>query len=207
MNEKSKVTGSQKKILENVAADGISRTLQSLSKISGRQWKVLDRKTEFHNLSDAWKIFPFDDTVRFGGELVYSGQMPMSFVCIFPQNSVVDITEYINRRSETKTKKEPVLEKMTIAEVSNILTNGFLGVIANKLKMSMLIATPSVSVGSKGYLLKKAVSKAGLKSGHVLASRLFLQSDNLTMDALFVVVLSSDSFTTLVEKISGSSAR
>lgn len=198
MNENPQVTQKQKEIFEEMAGTGIAHTLRALSKITRRGWKILDKKTKFSDIASAWKLFPLDEVLKFGGELVYSGEVPMSFVCIFPQKSVADLTGYINTDGSSEISD---LQHMTIAEVSNILTNSFLGIIANKLKLSMLIAAPSVSVGSEGYLFKKAVSKAGVKEGYVLSSRLFMQSDDLKMDAFFVVILSSGSFRTLVDKI------
>lgn len=200
MNSKFEPNEEQKKIFEDIAERAITQTLKSLSKITAREWNVLNREMHFCDIKSAWKLFPFDDVMKFGGELVYSGEMPMSFVCIFPQKSVADLTGYINKKSKLKQKGSSLAET-TIAEVSNILTNSFLGVVANILKMRMLIAMPSVSVGSRGYLFKKAISKAGVEKGYVLSSELFLESDDLAMKATFVVVMSENSFKKLIGKV------
>jgi len=201
MNKEQNITQRQKEIFEDIADIGISQTVKSLSKITGRNWHIYNKRTEFYDLEKSWKIFPFDDSMKFGGELVFKGEIPMSFLCVFPQKSVKSLTQYINAQVDLQSSQKPKLQEMTVAEVSNILSNSFLGVIANELKMSMLIATPNVSVGSDGYLLKKAVSKAGLKSGYVLANTLTIQSENLIMTTMFVVVISEQSLKTLVSKI------
>ena len=206
MNVESVITKKQKKVFEDIAGTAISQTLKSLSKITQQEWHISSKKIEFYDLDTVWKLFPLDNVMKFAGELVFKGEMPMLFLCVFPQKSVINLTHQINVQAGAQNEKQANVDKMTIAEVSNILSNSFLGVIANILKTTMLITAPSVSVGSRGYLLKKSISKAGLKEGYVLASRLLMQSDRLEMTYLFAVVLSKESFGNLVDKITSSVA-
>jgi chemotaxis protein CheY-P-specific phosphatase CheC len=187
-------------LFENIADAGITQTLRALSKMTGRSWSIFSKGKEFLDIEKAWKLFPFDNEIEFGGELNVCGEIGVSLLCIFPQKSVLNLTNFINVKADSNSKQSAI-QKMTVAEVSNVLSNSFLGVVANTLKTSLLPGQPAVSVGSKGYLLKKAVSKSKIKSGYVLTRKLLMQSDYLTMNASFVVILSKNSLEKLVNQL------
>jgi len=199
------LTQEEKLIFQDIADTGVLHTLKALSKLSGRDWSGFPRRFEILEAEQAARLFPQQEAARFCGDLYFDGETPFSLMCVFPQESAINLTHSLTDGKRT-TADQSSLEILTVAEVSNILANTFLNVIANTIKMRILPTAPRVLVGSRGYLLNKAMARANLRAEYILSNDLRLESQNLSMSVNFCLLFETKSLQALIGRIHESQA-
>lgn len=199
------LTEKEKKVFQDIAQTGLLETLRALSKLSDRQWCAFPRAFSFETIEQARAGFPASEPARFSGDLILEGDMPMHLLCIFPQESALTLMYFLTGQSE-KVSDLASMQTLAVAEVSNILANAFLNVIANTLKVRLLPRTPRVLVGSRSQIIDSALSRAGAHPDYALVTELRLESENLTMTGTLCILLDRTALGNLIGKIHDSPA-
>lgn len=194
------ITKDEMSIFQDIAETGMMHSLTALSRLSRREWNLFPHEFKFLPYNEAIAKLPVKEPARYGGELSFSGETPLSIICIFNQESVLNLTHYITDR-ETRPEELASMETLTIAEVSNILANTFLNVFANTIGMKILPRAPRVMIGTRASLLKEAASRAECAADLVLSSEMRLESGHMTMGGEMVIIFSTESFKQLISKI------
>jgi len=200
------ITQKERQIFQDIAETGILESLKALSKLYKKDWSAFTQKFCFMTIEEARRVFPEKEHAWFGGDLYLEGDIAMSLLYIFPQESALHLTHFMTNQEETGIAPLTSRKTMAISEVSSILANTFLNVLANTLGVFLLPAPPKVAVDSRGALLEGAISRAGLKADYVITSELRLESDNLTMAGIFCLVLNTESLKQFVARIHASPA-
>ena len=201
MEHKTELTAGDHAVFNDIAATGVSESLRLLSKMTGRHWNVFPSKLALSDLPDVLKKFSPRETVRFGGDLALKGDMAMSLLYVFPQESMINITHCFTNESLLDSNPMSLLEEWAVAEVSNVLANAFLNTVANTLKMKILPTVPRVIAQTRQVLLEKAAERAKIKAEHVLFCEMRLEVQNLAMSAAFYLLLDSASLKALINKM------
>ncbi|MFA5937685.1 MAG: hypothetical protein WC822_07465 [Candidatus Paceibacterota bacterium] len=199
------LTDKEKKVFQDIAQTGLLETLRTLAKMSGKQWCAFPRAFSFETVAQTRAALPQNEPARFSGDLTLEGATPMHLLCIFPQESALTLMHFLTGHSE-KVSDLASMQTLAVAEVSNILANAFLGVIANTLKVQMLPCTPRVLVGSRKQIIEGAISRAKVPPDYALVTELRLESENLTMTGSLCILLDATALANLVTKIHDSPA-
>lgn len=176
-------------------------SLQALSKLSRREWNLFPHKFQFMTFDEAMAKIPQKEPARYCGDLTFTGETPLSIMCIFSQESAINLTHYITDKEPKKVAELTSLQTLTVAEVSNILTNTFLNVFANTIGIKILPKAPRVLIGSRAVLLKEAAARAEISADLVLTSEMRLESEHMSMCGEMVIIFSAKSFKDLIAKV------
>jgi len=200
------ITLAEKQIFQDIAETGMLDSLRALSKLTHRQWSAFPHRFEFTPTDNKDSRFPDKEAVRFGGDLIISGDIPMSMLFMFPQESAMNLTHFITDAAAMKLAELPALQLLTVAEVSNIMANRFLGVIANTLKVRILPSEPRSQVGTRKTLLEGAAARAGINVTHHVSADFRLESSHMAMLGTVSFLINGTDLKTLIEKIHSSPA-
>lgn len=187
-------------MFQDVAETGMMHSLTALSRLSRREWNIFPHEFKFAPYNDAMSKFPAREPARYCGELSFSGETPLSIMCVFNQESMLNLTHYITDQ-DARSEELSSLQTLTVAEVSNILANTFLNVFANTIGMKILPRAPRVMVGTRAAMLKEAAGRVDQTADLLLSSEMRLESGHMTMSGEMVIIFSTDSFKQLIAKI------
>lgn len=194
------ITKDEMSIFQDVAETGMMHSLTALSRLSRREWNLFPHEFKFSSFAEAGNKFPGKEPARYCGELSFSGETPLSILCVFNQESMLNLTHYINEH-EAKSEELSSLQTLTVAEVSNILANTFLNVFANTIGMKILPRAPRVMVGTRAMMIKEAASRMDQTADLLLSSEMRLESGHMTMSGDMLILFSETSFKPLIAKI------
>lgn len=200
------ITLAEKQIFQDIAETGMLNSLRALSKLSHRQWSAFPHRFSFVPIGETAGMFPEQEPVRFGGDLIITGDIPMSMLFMFPQESAMNLTHFITDETSLRMAELPALQLLTVAEVSNIMANRFLSVIANTLKVRILPSEPRAQVATRRSLLETSAARADVTATHYVTADFRLESNHMAMMGTVCFLMNAADLKTLIEKIHSSPA-
>ncbi|MFA5161548.1 MAG: hypothetical protein WC421_04825 [Elusimicrobiales bacterium] len=188
------LTHREHEAFQDLAETGLLETLRALAKMSNRQWCIFPQRMTLHLLDEALGIFPENEPARIGCDLRLEGAVDAHLLFLFPQESALTLTKFFTSGLSIPNTAE--VQAMAVTEVSNILSNAFLNVLANTLKARFLAAEISPVSGPRGELLARISGNMG--KGRLLRTRLKMESEYLAMSADFCMLLDEESFSRIL---------
>ena len=199
------LTQQEQDIFQDIAETGVIEALRALTKLSGRQWSAFVNPFIFATTPEARTALSPLEPARFAAEMSLDGEISLHLLCVFPQESTITLVQFLTAGMD-KPPSVAALQTQTVAEVTNIMANAFLGVIANTLKLRLLASPPKVLSGTTAEILTGACAVDAVPPEHTLSTELRLESENLTMAGTLYIMVSSRSLKNLVSRIHDSPA-
>ncbi|MCX5784013.1 MAG: hypothetical protein NTW04_06225 [Elusimicrobia bacterium] len=201
MSQADQIKSQELSLFENIAETGVHESLMSLSRMFQGTWSLFPQKIRLLSAEEINRICPEKETARVGGDLALEGDIPISLLYTFSQESAINLTHCMADSAGLKNRDLPSLEVLAVAEISNILGNTFLNVIANTLRIKLLASIPRVISGTRRALFSKAAARAKISAEHIFVSDLKIESENIIMSASFALITNGETLKKLAEKI------
>jgi chemotaxis protein CheY-P-specific phosphatase CheC len=199
------LTQQEQDIFQDIAETGLIESLRALTKLSGRQWSAFLNPFAFATMREAKSSFSPLEPPRFAAQLNLDGEIPMRILCVFPQESAITLVHFLTAGMEPPPAVSSI-QSQTVAEVANIISNAFLGVIANTLKLRLLASAPQPLSGTPVEILTAASANDAAETECALSTELRLESENLTMAGTLYILVNAGALKNLVSRIHGSPA-
>lgn len=176
-------------ILENIAAAGLRKCVDKLSKISAGHWSLAD-------VSVSWGTFNEIMLKRrsaAGGVAVYfeiSGEYPFAVMIIFQTKDVEFISKCFLGFAFPRMAEINQAEELLLSELANIILNSLVGALFNSLKRSFIPSAPKCIKGEPLFLLEALWTMLDKKQKYSLVSmNINLQCDNAVTRAEVIGII------------------
>lgn len=184
----------QKAFVAEIFEAGAAHSAQRLEQISNIRWKIISSSVEMLTVSGAASVFQSDTAGHLGAHLrSQPPQSPISLECLvlFPSRSVQPMAEAVTAKSSGM-KAVPDRVNAIIGEVANVLSQGIIKALADKLGTSIILSVPQVLMGSKSDILSKVLYKVGGKKDAVILTHIELRSENLSAACSMILIFDAD---------------
>lgn len=190
------ITDEERSLFQAIADTGIHKSLKAISKLSQSEWYAFPRSINLLTAEELRASLASKTAVEIGGATVLKGDIPLTLLYVFPRESALNLTHCMARQFHGIGSDIGGLQELAVTEISNILANAFLGVIANTLDVTFLPSVPGVRQAEKKKLVENTLTGAD----YALTGEFRLESEQLPMSCEFFILLSSASLKKLVAK-------
>lgn len=156
-------------ILENIAAAGLKKCMDKLSKISAGHWSLADTSVSWGTLNEIM----LKRRSAAGGAAVYfeiSGECPFTVMVIFQAKDVKLISKCFLGFAFPRMAEINQAEELLLSELGNIILNSFVGSLSNALKRSFIPSVPKCLTGEPLFLLEALWTMLDKKQKYKLVS-------------------------------------
>lgn len=184
----------QKAYVAQLFDAGAAYSAQRLEHLSKIPWKISSSSVQMLTVSEAAAAFQSDTTGHLGAHLRSQppqSPIPLECLVLFPSRSVAPMAEAVTGKSSGM-KAVPDRVNAIIGEVANILGQGIIKAIADKLGTSIILSVPQVLMGSKSDILSKVLYKVGGKRDAVILTDIELRSENLSTACSMILIFDAD---------------
>jgi chemotaxis protein CheY-P-specific phosphatase CheC len=193
------LTAEELGLLTQLIESGVSLSSERLALLSGAKWEVVSASVEALPIVRALTIFHKDAARNFGANLRSRSLMPLDFLMLFPEWSTQPLEEAL-AKSAPALKNLPNRTQAVVAEIANILGQGIVKALADRLNLSILLSTPQVSTGTKTELMHAALEKFDGRKDTVVMTHVEMFSGNLSTVCSMILILDAAVMQRLLKK-------
>ena len=188
----------EKERLTALIEEGVVRSTDRLGKLSHTTWGVMSSSTDE---MPAVRLLSWFNRVReehVAAILRAERDIPLEVVLIYSEKGAAAVTEAVTRPWAQRMKQLPNLVELTIGEVSNILAQSIIGVMADQFEKTVILSVPVVRRGAKADLLASALERYDGRKDVLLMSHVEMYSNDLAADCAMVLVCDSQALHEMV---------
>ncbi len=185
------LTLAEKERLTSLIEEGVVRSTDRLGKLSRTEWGVMSSST---NEMPAVRLLSWFNRVKeehVAAVLRAERDIPLEAVLIYSSKGAAAVTEAVTRPWAERMKALPNLVELTIGEISNILAQSVIGVMADQFEKTVILSVPEVHRGAKADLLASALERYDGRKDVLLMSHVEMYSNDLAADCAMVLVCDS----------------
>ena len=176
-------------ILENIAAAGLRKCMDKLSKVSAGHWSLADASVSRGALNEIM----LKRRSAAGGVAVYfkiSGGCPFTAMIIFQSGDIELISKCFLGFAFPRLEEINQAEELLLSELGNIILNSFVGSLSNALKRSFIPSGPKCLKGEPQFLLEALETVLDKEQKYSLISiMLDLQCDRIVTRAEVIGII------------------
>ena len=187
------LTLAQKAAFTRLMEAGISRSADLLGKMSNTKWGIVASSLNEITAVRLLTWFHRDGGKYMGARVASRADPSMEFLVLFPDKSSKAVTAAVTRPYARRLEKLPDLLQLTIGEVSNVLAQGIIGVLADELGQTIFLSSPHVVGGTKSGILSDALNEYDGRQDMLMMAHMDLYSENLSAECSVVVIANTAS--------------
>jgi len=194
------LTLAQKAAFTRLMDAGIRRSAELLGKMSDTKWGIMASSLNEISAVRLLSWFHRDGGTYLGARVASKTDLSMEFLVMFPDKSSKVVTAAVTKPHTRRLEKLPELLKLTIGEVSNILAQGIIGVVADELGRTIFLSAPKVISGTKAGVLSAALDDYDGRKDMLLMAHMDLYSENLSAECSVVVIAETESLRRILSR-------
>jgi chemotaxis protein CheC len=145
MNTKYQLTKEGIEALEKMAGAGAKDASESLSKLIDQQVDVKTLAVRAIPIEKITEVVASPEEIVTTVIMEVSGEVNGNILLIYPQQSAINVADFLAKRPLGATTKLDELDKSAIKESGNIIAGSFLSAISNYLSINMVESIPDVA--------------------------------------------------------------
>ncbi|MBI5244899.1 MAG: chemotaxis protein CheC [Elusimicrobia bacterium] len=185
----------QKAVVAHLLESGAEMSAARLAAFSNANCRLVSSSMDLLTIAGAVNVFQADTTGHLGAHMrAQPPQSPITLDClvVFPSKSVMALAAAIVGKGGSKLQAVPDRLNAVIGELGNILGQGVVSVLADKLGTSIILSVPQVMLGSKSEILSKAFYHIGGKGHAIILSHMELGSENASTSCSLILAFETD---------------
>lgn len=187
-----------KQAVLSLIEEGVLLSGEGLGKMSGTQWDVMTTSVDEIPAVHLLQRFLRSRNIHVGALLRAESGIPAEFLILFTEASARSLAEGILAPYAARLKDVPDTLAATIGEVSNVLAQRVVGVLADKYEATCILSVPEVSTNRKGELLTSALARYDGRQDFLLTVRVEMYSEGLSTECGMVIAFDSKALERLI---------
>ncbi len=183
------LTLEEKDIITRLLEEGVSHAAERLGKMSRTEWGIMTSSIKEIPPVRLLSWFDRNKEEHVGVRFRSGSDVPLELVVLFPKPSADAVTSAVVRPFSDRLKKLPNAMKLTIGEVSNILAQSLIGVMADEYDATIILSIPEVEQNAKVRLLESVLEDYDGRKDVLLMSHCELFSEKLSAECSMVVMV------------------
>jgi chemotaxis protein CheY-P-specific phosphatase CheC len=190
----------EKETVTRLLEAGVTVSTDRLGKMSGTQWGVMSSSIKEMPVVRMLSWFTRSKTKHYAVRFISDSSVPLEFLILFTDKSAQAVTGAVTRKYADKMAHLKNLVELTIGEVSNVVAQSVLGVLADEYDASIILSVPSVSSGEKAELMAKALETYDARKDTLLLSHVDMYSENLAAECSMVIIVNTEDIKKLLSR-------
>ena len=183
----------QRRIVQEYISLGISRSTGKLEKLSGKSWGLMSAGTAQMTAVGMLSWFRRNKENHYAVKFDTDSEPLIEVLLMFSESSAKAITDAVIKPYGEKMRGLKNIVGLTIGEVSNILSHGVVGQLADAMETEIILSVPSVTQGPKVDLMAAAFESYDGRKDSLLMSHIELYSEKLMSECSIVTILNTKS--------------
>lgn len=179
----------QRRTIQDYIAAGVSRCTDRIEKMSHKPWGMMSSSTQEMTAVGMLSWFRREQEKHYSVKFRSVDDLPLDIFVLYSDESAKALTESVTAPYGERMKALDNLTVLTIGEVSNVIAQSVVGVMADKLESLIILSIPEVFDGSKVDLLAEALDGYDGRKDSLLLSHVELYSESLAANCSIVLIL------------------
>lgn len=190
----------EKRTVTRLIEDGVVRSTDRLGKLSHTEWSVTSSSIKEMPVVRVLSWFARSKSPHVAALFRSDTEFPLEFLVLFSEKSAKSVTAAVTGPFSERLKSFDNLVQLTIGEVSNIVAQSVLGVLADAYGASIILSMPEVRVGSKADLMVGALGNYDGRCDTLLMSHVDMYAENLAAECSMVMIANTEGIRKLLKK-------
>lgn len=183
----------ERRAIQEYIQVGISRCTEKIEKLSKTQWGLMTNGAQELTAVGMLSWFRRNKEKHYSVQFHSRSEILIELMLLYSETSAEALTAAVTKPYGERMKKLNNLVGLTIGEVSNILGQGVVGVLADAIGKEIILSIPTVSEGPKVDLLAQAFESYDGRKDTLLLTQCDLFSEKLMAECGIVVILNTNS--------------
>jgi chemotaxis protein CheC len=197
----NELSADQLVVLKEMFNLGIEKASGALAQMVDRPLKVNVREVKILPLAEVPAAAGGGETRVTGVFLRMLGSVSGSVLLCFPSDSARLLADLLLGRPPGTTEEMGELEESAIKETGNILTNTYLNVLAEMMKMRVFPSVPHLAEDMMGALMDFILIEIAQASDHAMVAETFFELEGNSIKGTFLVFPDENSLRLMLEKL------
>lgn len=190
----------EKETVTRLVEAGVVRSTDRLGKLSHTEWGVTSSSIKEMPVVRVLSWFARSKSPHVAALFRSDTEFPLEFLVLFSEKSAKSVTAAVTGPFSERLKSLDNLVQLTIGEVSNIMAQSVLGVLADAYGASVILSIPEVRVGSKADLMVGALGNYDGRRDTLLMSHVDMYAENLAAECSMVMIANTEGMQKLLKK-------
>ncbi len=190
----------EKETLTRLIEAGVVRITDRLGKMSHTEWGVTSSSIKEMPVVRVLSWFARSKSPHVAALFRSDTEFPLEFLVLFSEKSAKSVTAAVTGPFSDKLKNLDNLVQLAIGEISNIVAQSVLGVLADEYGASIILSIPKVQVGPKAELMVGALENYDGRRDTLLMSHVDMYAENLAAECSMVVIANTEGIRKLLKK-------
>lgn len=184
------LTLKEKEVLTRSLEAGVRRSAGKLEKMSKSQWGIMSSSVK--EIPPVWLLswFSRSKEAYLAARFKAGSDVPLDIMTLFPDASAKAVTTAVTKPYAKRVKKLTDPVGLTIGEVSNVLIQGMITVLADEFDATIIVKVPELIRGPKAQILSQALEDYDGRTDVLLMAHVELFSRNLSAECALVTMVS-----------------
>lgn len=188
-----------RQVLSELLETGVSASAEKIGQLSKTDWDVVASSVRELNREQALAMFREDTEACFGGRLKSRSLLPMEIVILYPGTSGRSIADAVAKAGTPRLKAMPDFERVILGEISNILGQGIIKAMVDRLKVSVILSVPQMLHARRADILAGALSDFDEDMKTLLLSHVQMNSTALSAECGMLLVFDTAVLKRMIE--------
>ncbi|HAH07670.1 MAG TPA: hypothetical protein DCM05_14300 [Elusimicrobia bacterium] len=154
--------------LARLTEEGVALVSDKLGRLSGTAWNLVTSSVEEVPADLVGASLLREASSCVGAFLFSQSLLPIDVLVLFPEQCAARLTEAVVKASGGVLAKLPDPQAAVFKELSNILGQGVLKVLANSLKISLILSSPRFLRGPKAEAVARVLAAAKARNAFIV---------------------------------------
>lgn len=190
----------EKETVTRLIEAGVMRSTDRLGKLSHTEWGVTSSSIKVMPVVRVLSWFSRSKSPHVAALFRSDTEFSLEFLVLFSEKSAQAVAAAVTGPFSSKLQGLDNLVQLTIGEVSSIVAQSVLGVLADEYGGSIILSVPEVRIGAKADLMVGALENYDGRRDTLLMSHVDMYAENLAAECSMVVIVDTEGVRRLLRK-------